>query len=261
MELEDLGVDLDMLLPQGTMGHGDMLSNAYSEHSWEPIREAIRRGWKKYQGGQTELPLKGAKVKTAARDLGRRTRNLAVGIIGVQMYNVLVQFTKIDPDGGAPTAEGIKDLQDFDSLKAAVDFGIKMMPVVTDPNVGYSRPYETQIVDDSIAVWDASGSSILLTEAIVSRYDGEPLSEQELRYMEDAVYDAAREQDVKIRRKIRRNSAARNISRDPLEVAREAQEMISDIRAEAMLRGQGDIVRAARDAVNQIYYLIELLDR
>lgn len=173
------------------------------------------------------------------------------------MYNVLVQFTKIDPDGGAPTAEGIKDLQDFDSLKAAVDFGIKMMPVVTDPNVGYSEPYETQIVDDSIAVWDSSGSSILLTEAIVSRYDGEPLSEQELRYMEDAVYDAAREQDVKIRR----NSAARNISRDPLEVAREAQEMIADIRAEAMLRGQGDILRAARDAVNQIYYLIELLER
>lgn len=131
-------------------------------------------------------------------------------------YNVKVNYSDIDPDGGLPFQEGVKANENFDSFKAAVEFSISSMPVITEPNVGYSKPYETQVVDDSLQVWDSTGPRPFLTEAIITRDDGEFLSEEELRYLEDAVYDEARRQNVKTIRKAPRNTYSGSLLRNKM---------------------------------------------
>lgn len=112
-------------------------------------------------------------------------------------YTVTVKYTQWSKGMYSIEQEGQKDRQTFSSFPAAVDFAIQSMPLVTEPNIGYSRPYETQVVDDSLMVWDASSGKNFTTQAFFRRSDGEFLSEEELAYLNDAVYDAARESKVR----------------------------------------------------------------
>lgn len=112
-------------------------------------------------------------------------------------YTVTVTYTQWSEDKYRVEQEGQKDKQTFSSFPAAVDFAIASMPLVTEPNVGWSKPYETQVVDDSLVLFDSSSSKMFITTALIERSDGEFLSEEELSHFDSAVYDAARESGVK----------------------------------------------------------------